>query len=157
MARRIVDHLGDYDWDGSLADAAREICTLLSDADYRDIAYCFWQQYLSLPATQAIRHLFHEERLERRMRGSIDYARLKYGNPFDEAWVKVAHRHADVVDAVYVRGVHVVVWIMSCDVRVVLSCCRVKGSSSPALRQSKRNVEKYCKTSRNLLKHRQAS
>ncbi len=95
MARRIVDHLGDYDWDGSLADASREICTLLSDADYRDIAYCFWQQYLSLPATQAIRHLFHEERLERRTRGSIDYARLKYGNPFDEAWVKVAHRHAE--------------------------------------------------------------
>ena len=95
MPRRIVDHLGDYDWDGSLADAAREICTLLSDADYRDIAYCFWQQYLSLPATQAIRHLFRDERLERRMRGSINYARLKYGNPFDEAWVKVAQRHAD--------------------------------------------------------------
>ena len=67
MPRRIVDHLGDYDWDGSLADAAREICTLLSDADYRDIAYCFWQQYLSLPATQAIRHLFRGERLERRI------------------------------------------------------------------------------------------
>jgi methyl-accepting chemotaxis protein len=95
MPRRIIDHLGEYDWDGTLADTSRDICALLSEADYRDIARCFWDQYLSLPATQPVRHLFHGERLERRMRESIEYAHLKYGNPFDEAWVKIAHRHAD--------------------------------------------------------------
>ena len=95
MQRRIVDHLGEYDWDGTLADTSRDICALLSEADYRDIARCFWDQYLSLPATQSVRHLFHGDRLERRMRESIEYARLKYGDPFDDGWVKIAHRHAD--------------------------------------------------------------
>ncbi|MCI1141329.1 hypothetical protein MOP88_01520 [Sphingomonas sp. WKB10] len=95
MQRRIVDHLGEYDWDGTLADTSRDICALLSEADYRDIARCFWDQYLSLPATQAVRHLFHGDRLERRMRESIEYARLKYGDPFDDGWVRIAHRHAD--------------------------------------------------------------
>ncbi|WP_426255197.1 methyl-accepting chemotaxis protein [Sphingomonas sp. DC2300-3] len=95
MQRRIVDHLGEYDWDGTLADTSRDICALLSEADYRDIARCFWDQYLSLPATQSVRHLFHGDRLERRMRESIEYARLKYGDPFDDGWVRIAHRHAD--------------------------------------------------------------
>ncbi|MEH3159464.1 MAG: methyl-accepting chemotaxis protein [Sphingomonas taxi] len=93
--RSIVEHLGEYDWDRSIAATCREICALLTPADYDGIARRFWDHYLSLPATRDIRHLFAGERLERRVRESVHYARLKYGRPFDEAWVDMACRHAD--------------------------------------------------------------
>ena len=39
LARRtIVEHLGEYDWDGTIADACRDICTLLGPKDYHQIA-----------------------------------------------------------------------------------------------------------------------
>ena len=95
VARRsIVEHLGEYDWDGTIADSCRDICTLLQPEDYQRIARLFWQHYLALPGTAAIRHLFTAERLERRINESAQYARLKYSAPFDEAWVKVAVTHA---------------------------------------------------------------
>ena len=93
--RTIVDHLGEYDWDGLIAGACRDICALLDDDDYHQIASRFWRHYLSLPATRHIRHLFVAERLERRVRDSARYAFLKYSAPFDEAWVRVAIGHAE--------------------------------------------------------------
>jgi hypothetical protein len=69
LARRgIVEHLGEYDRDGAIAAACRDICTLLKPDDYHQISTRFWQHYLSLPATQHIRHLFTGERLERALR-----------------------------------------------------------------------------------------
>ena len=93
--RTIVEHLGDYDWDGLIADACRDIDALLDEDDYHRIATRFWRHYLALPATQHIRHHFTAERLERRVRDSAHYAFLKYSAPFDEAWVRVAVRHAE--------------------------------------------------------------
>ena len=93
--RSIVEHLGEYNGDGLLAEACADIVSLLTDADYDGIARHFWAQYLSLPATASIRHLFVGERLERRVAGSMDYARLKYGHPFDDAWVRLARSHAE--------------------------------------------------------------
>ncbi len=93
--RTIVEHLGEYDWDGLIAEACRDICTLLDGEDYRQIADRFWRHYLSLPATRHIRHVFTAERLERRVRESARYAFLKYSAPFDEAWVRVAIQHAE--------------------------------------------------------------
>ncbi|MCU6453838.1 methyl-accepting chemotaxis protein [Sphingomonas sp. A2-49] len=93
--RSIVEHLGEYDWDGSIADSCGDICSLLGPDDYRQIATRFWDHYLSLPGTQAIRHLFDAGRLGRRIADSADYAYLKYSAPFDEGWVRVATRHAE--------------------------------------------------------------
>ncbi|MGP7795354.1 methyl-accepting chemotaxis protein [Sphingomonas sp. CLY1604] len=93
--RSIVEHLGEYDWDGSIADGCRQICALLQPQDYDAIAGRFWDHYLALPAAQPIRHLLAGERLARRVRESADYARVKYGSPFDEAWVVIARRHAE--------------------------------------------------------------
>jgi methyl-accepting chemotaxis protein len=96
LARRgIVEHLGEYDRDGAIAAACRDICTLLEPDDYHQISTRFWQHYLSLPATQHIRHLFTGERLERRVRESAHYAYLKYSAPLDEAWVRLATSHAE--------------------------------------------------------------
>ncbi|MCP3734914.1 methyl-accepting chemotaxis protein [Sphingomonas sp. RP10(2022)] len=95
MAKRsIVEHMGDYDWDHTLAQSCRDIAALLTDADYRGIAELFWDQYLSLPATRPIRHLITGERRARRVRDSIEYAQLKYRTPFEDGWVKVAYDHA---------------------------------------------------------------
>ncbi len=93
--RTIVEHLGEYDRDGLIAEACRDICTLLDADDYHRIASRFWQHYLSLPATRGIRHIFTADRLERRIQDSAHYAFLKYNGPFDEAWVDVAIRHAE--------------------------------------------------------------
>ncbi|NIJ28120.1 methyl-accepting chemotaxis protein [Sphingomonas insulae] len=93
--RSIVEHLGDYDWDRLIADACRDIGSLLGEDDYREIAARFWQHYLALPGARHIRHLFDTERLQRRVRDSARYAFLKYNAPFDEAWVSVAIVHAE--------------------------------------------------------------
>ena len=95
QTRTIVEHLGDYDWDGSIAASCRDICTLLGPDDYRAIATRFWQHYLSLPPTQGIRHLFTAERLERRVRETGRYGELKYTAPFDDEWVRIARVHAE--------------------------------------------------------------
>ncbi len=93
--RGIVEHLGEYDWDRSIADACRDIRSLLRADDYQAISTRFWQHYLSLPATQHIRHLFTADRLERRVQDSARYAELKYSAPFEEAWVRIAANHAE--------------------------------------------------------------
>ncbi len=93
--RDIVEHLGEYDWDGLIADACRDICTLLGPDDFHAIASRFWHHYLSLPATQGIRHLFTDDRLERRIRDSAHYASIKYSAPFDDGWVRICIRHAE--------------------------------------------------------------
>jgi methyl-accepting chemotaxis protein len=95
QTRTIVEHLGDYDWDGSIAASCRDICTLLDADDYRAIASRFWQHYLSLPPTQGIRHLFTPERLERRVREKARYGELKYTEPFGDEWVRIARAHAE--------------------------------------------------------------
>ncbi|HVF94756.1 MAG TPA: methyl-accepting chemotaxis protein [Sphingomonas sp.] len=93
--RTIAEHLGDYDWDNSIADTCRDICSLLTDADFATIATCFWQHYLSLPETAAVRDYFTAPRLERRVAQSTAYATSKYRSPFDEQWRMWAAAHAD--------------------------------------------------------------
>jgi methyl-accepting chemotaxis protein len=100
--RGIVEHLGDYDWDHSIAAACADICALFSADDFHRISEHFWRHYLALPATQPIRHFFHGERLERRLRDSADYAALKYSEPFGDRWVRIATRHAEQARASHI-------------------------------------------------------
>lgn len=93
--RSIVEHLGEYDWDSTIAESCRDICRLLDEQDYREVATRFWHHYLSLRGTTPIRHLFTAERLERRIRDSARYAALKYRAPFDDGWVRIATVHAE--------------------------------------------------------------
>ena len=93
--RSVAEHLRDYDWDGSIAPACAELCALLTDADWRMIAERFWQHYLALPGTAAVRAQFTADRLEKRVRGSTHYAQVKYADPFGEEWKSIALRHAD--------------------------------------------------------------
>ena len=93
--RSVAQHLGEYDWDSSIADACRDVSALLTDEDYRTIAEGFWHYYLSLPATQAIRGYFTATRLERRIAQSTAYAASKYRTPFGEEWKAIATMHAD--------------------------------------------------------------
>ncbi|WP_445190899.1 methyl-accepting chemotaxis protein [Sphingomonas sp. Tas61C01] len=93
--RTVAQHLGDYDWDDSIAGSCRDICSLLADDDYRTIAAGFWHYYLSLDATQSVRSYFTPARLERRIARSTAYAVSKYGAPFGEEWKLIAIAHAE--------------------------------------------------------------
>jgi len=91
----IVEHLGEYDWDGTIAASCRDIAALLRPEDYREVASRFWDHYLSLPAARNLQKLFNPERLERRVNESAHYAFLKYNAPFDEAWGEIAITNAE--------------------------------------------------------------
>ncbi|RZM03057.1 MAG: chemotaxis protein, partial [Sphingomonas sp.] len=93
--RTVAQHLGDYDWDNSIAESCRDICSLLAEDDYRTIATGFWQYYLSLDATQPVRSYFTPARIERRVARSTAYAVSKYGAPFGEEWKLLALAHAE--------------------------------------------------------------
>jgi methyl-accepting chemotaxis protein len=93
--RTIAAHLGNYDWDASIANSCREICSVLTDADFRTIAASFWRHYLSLPETASVRDYFTPARLDRRIGDSTAYAIAKYRTPFEENWRSFAIRHAD--------------------------------------------------------------
>jgi methyl-accepting chemotaxis protein len=94
--RSVAQHVGDYDWDASIADACRDMCALLTDEDYRTIAEGFWHHYLSLPATRSVRAYFTPKRLQRRIAESTAYAACKYRSPFGEDWKAIAIAHADM-------------------------------------------------------------
>jgi methyl-accepting chemotaxis protein len=93
--RSIVEHLGDYDWDGTLAASCRDIAALLRPDDYREVASRFWDHYLSLPDARELTRLVTPERRERRVHESAHYAFLKYNAPFDEAWGEIAITNAE--------------------------------------------------------------
>jgi methyl-accepting chemotaxis protein len=93
--RSIAEHLGDYDWDSTIAASCRDICTLLTDDDFRTIASRFWHHYLSLPETAPVRAYFTEARLQRRIDRTTAYAACKYRKPFEEEWRQIAARHAE--------------------------------------------------------------
>jgi methyl-accepting chemotaxis protein len=94
-ARTFGEHLRDYDWDDAIRPGCARISAALTSADFDDIAQRFWRHYLSLPATQPIRHHFSPERLAKRAKRSADYARTKYQDPFGERWRTMAAQHAE--------------------------------------------------------------
>jgi methyl-accepting chemotaxis protein len=93
--RSLRERVRDYDWDGVMQPACATLSALLDDAAYLQISETFWRHYLSLEATRHITHHFTPERLERRIKSSAHYARLKYLSPYDEAWKVGAIGHAD--------------------------------------------------------------
>ncbi|WNO54433.1 methyl-accepting chemotaxis protein [Stakelama saccharophila] len=91
--RSMAERLADYDWDGAIVAGCREVAELLNGC-YEDIARAFWRQYLSLPPTAHIRHLFTDERLNKRVAASARYTRMRYEAPADDEWMRHAIRHA---------------------------------------------------------------
>ncbi len=90
MAHRI----DTYNRDGTIAASCAEIAAVLTDADYRAVATCFWEGFLSAPETAHVRDYFTPERLARRIAASVEYGRVKYADPFGSRWETIAARHA---------------------------------------------------------------
>ena len=85
--------LRQYDWDGMLLPGCRALVEAIAGR-YEDIARIFWRQYLLLPATAPVRHLFTEEKIARRVANSITYLRDRFERPAESGWVQTARRHA---------------------------------------------------------------
>jgi methyl-accepting chemotaxis protein len=88
------ERVATYDRDGRIGPCCAEIHALLTDADRHAIGTCFWDHFLSAPETQHVRAHFTPERLARRIAGSVEYGRAKYGDPFGARWQQMATRYA---------------------------------------------------------------
>jgi methyl-accepting chemotaxis protein len=96
QGRPFAAHVREYDWDGAIASGAPELDALLTPSDCDVIAADFWRHYLALPATQHISAWATAEHMDRQRARSARYIRMKYAEPFDEAWRAAAVKHADV-------------------------------------------------------------
>ncbi|MEG3180991.1 methyl-accepting chemotaxis protein [Sphingomonas sp. LT1P40] len=92
--RPLIDRVRDYDWDGAIAPGCAEISALIDD-DFELISTGFWSHYLSLPSTAHIRDYFTGERMAEQIRASTGYMAAKFRRPLDDAWLKMASKHAD--------------------------------------------------------------
>ena len=92
--RTVEDHRREYDWDGAVEPACREIVALIAHRQ-REIAESFWRHFQSMPASAPMRKLLadpqgHEEQVAR----GTHYATLKFEKPFSEEWVEMVCGYA---------------------------------------------------------------
>ena len=88
-----ADHLKQYDWDGMIAPGCAEISELLAD-EFDTLGRVFWDHYLKAPGAERLASLITGAELERRVRDSARFARLKYTAPFDGEWARIAATNA---------------------------------------------------------------
>lgn len=92
--RPLSERIRDYDWDGIIAPSCAEMSVLIGD-DFGQIAQAFWDRYLALPATAHVRSYFTGDRMREQMRASTGYMAAKFGRPLDDAWLRMASKHAE--------------------------------------------------------------
>jgi methyl-accepting chemotaxis protein len=93
------DRLRDYDWDGAIAPACREIASLLGPDEFRAMAAEFWDRYLTLPEVAPFRDHFTPARIARRVADSARYGQCKFADPFGAEWNAMALRNAEEAQA----------------------------------------------------------
>ena len=91
--RTTAQRVADYDWDGIVAAGATEIAQLI-DGKRADIAQAFWDYYLGLPDTVAVRNMIQGDEIAARIAESAEYTRLRYSDPFGERWAEMARGNA---------------------------------------------------------------
>ncbi|OYY88135.1 MAG: chemotaxis protein, partial [Sphingomonas sp. 28-66-16] len=89
QGRSTRDRVADYDWDGKIGPACKELVTLLADSS-EDISRCFWSVYLTRSDTRHLRAIFTDELLTQRNSKSARYMMSKYRDPFGDDWYRVA-------------------------------------------------------------------
>jgi methyl-accepting chemotaxis protein len=92
--RPLSERIRDYDWDGAIAPGCAQIAAVIGD-DFERIADAFWDHYLSLPTTAHLRSYFVGQRMRDQLRASAGYMAAKFRRPLDDAWLKMAEKHAD--------------------------------------------------------------
>jgi methyl-accepting chemotaxis protein len=98
--RGLADRVGDFDWDGGILPACREIAALLDAADgWREVARTFWDHLLALPTLPAATRDIPPERLADQLGRATHYMRLRYTEPFSDRWHAMVVGQVDVSQA----------------------------------------------------------
>ncbi|MFZ5748994.1 MAG: methyl-accepting chemotaxis protein [Pseudomonadota bacterium] len=94
-ARSVEDRRRDYDWDGTVDAACRDIATLIGDRQ-RDIAEIFWIHLHALPAGEPLRQLFaRADQREEQIDVGARYGRTKFEKPLSEEWAAMVRAYAE--------------------------------------------------------------
>ncbi|MBB3347815.1 MULTISPECIES: methyl-accepting chemotaxis protein [unclassified Sphingomonas] len=98
--RGLADRVGDFDWDGGILPACREIADLLDATDgWRQVARTFWDHLLALPTLPAATRDIPPERLADQLGRATHYMRLRYTEPFSDRWHAMVVGQVDVSQA----------------------------------------------------------
>jgi methyl-accepting chemotaxis protein len=89
----IAARLPDFDWDGVLRQASRDVHDII--APHVDvIARDFWQQFIASEGSSPLRRRYEGAALESAVTSGGVYLLAKYRDPADQAWVDLAIRQA---------------------------------------------------------------
>ena len=89
--RSARDRIAPYDKDGMIARHHADLGAAIEPA-IEQIAAHFWDYFLSLPHMRPHVHLFTAEYRAKRIVRTAEYTRLKFRNPFNDEWCKIAAR-----------------------------------------------------------------
>ena len=92
--RSAAELIGDYDWDGAIGPACRELDALFGPDDYEMMARSFWDRYLQFPASAQVKAAFTPEALALQIQASARYAKVALTDPFNDDWRRRALRNA---------------------------------------------------------------
>ena len=90
----LVTRLRQYDWDGAVAPACRDIAAAVAGQQER-IATAFWERYLAHPSSAQFRATFDDDVRTKLIAKSARYGADKFADPFDVAWMIQARRDAE--------------------------------------------------------------
>ncbi len=92
--RTVDEHRRDYDWDGAVSPACREIAVLIGGRQ-REIAEAFWAHFKALPASAPMHAILADpRRYEEQIARGTRYGTLKFEQPFSETWVEMVCGYA---------------------------------------------------------------
>jgi len=94
----IADRLPDFDWDGQLEPACRDVHALIGPAA-EAIARDFWEQFLRSRGAAPIRGQYGEAKLAEAVASSRDYILTKFADPTSQRWADLAIGHAAYIRA----------------------------------------------------------
>ncbi len=94
----IAERLPDFDWDGQLAPACRDVHDLIGPAA-EAISRDFWEQFLRSKGAAPIRGHYGDAKLAEAIAASRDYILAKFSDPTSQAWADLAIGHAAYIRA----------------------------------------------------------
>ncbi|WP_066483019.1 MULTISPECIES: methyl-accepting chemotaxis protein [unclassified Sphingomonas] len=92
--RAARERIRSFDWDDGIREGCAIITETVSDADWTQLATAFWAYFGSIMKNAGKDLNLDQRQLQVRIAGSAGFAKLKFGNPYDEAWMEIAFRNA---------------------------------------------------------------
>jgi len=89
--RSARDRIAPYDRDGAISRHHAELAGAIEPI-FEEMAASFWDYFLDLPHMRPHLALFTPEYRAKRIARSAQYNRLKFSNPFEDDWCKIAAR-----------------------------------------------------------------